>query len=52
MLRDAITTRLTEATEDLNHLVEHQIESRQVPAKAAVVASDAKLACMPARQSM
>lgn len=42
---EAITTRLTEATEDFNSLVEHQIESSLVPTKAAVVASSDKLAC-------
>ena len=41
---EAITTRLTEATEDFGVMVEHQIESRLVPAKAAVVASSDRLA--------
>ena len=41
---EAITTCLTDAAEDLDHLVEHQIESRLVPTKAAVVASSDKLA--------
>ena len=41
---EAITTRLTEAIEDLGHMVEHQIESRFVPTKAAVVASSDRLA--------
>ena len=41
---EAITTLLTEATEDLGHMVEHQIGSRLVPAKAAVVASSDRLA--------
>ena len=41
---EAITTCFTEATEDFSHLVEHQIEARVVPTKAAVVASTAALA--------
>ena len=41
---EAIITRPTEATEDLNGLVEHHIESRLVPTKAAVVASSDRLA--------
>ena len=46
---EAIRTYLTEATEDLNHLVEHQIEARLVPTKAVVVASTAALAQAPGR---
>ena len=41
---EAITTHLTEATEDFSHLVEHQIEARLVPTKAVVGASTAALA--------
>ena len=42
--KEAVVTILTEATEDLCRVVEHEIESRLVPAKAAVVASTDKLA--------
>ena len=42
--KEAVVTILTEATEDLCRVVEHEIESRLAPAKAAVVASTDKLA--------
>ena len=41
---EAVTTCVVEATEDINHLAEHQIQARLVPTKAAVVASTAALA--------
>ena len=41
---EAVTTFLTEATEDISHIAEHQIRARLVPSKAAVVASNTTLA--------
>ena len=41
---EAVITWLTEAIEDLGQIVEHELLTRLVPAKAAVVASSSKLA--------
>ena len=41
---EAVITWLSEATEDLAQIVEHELMTKLVPAKAAVVASSSKLA--------